>query len=97
MNGEVVETLYLLSRHVDHIVSSAAEKNQKVTLWHHRLGHLSENDMKILQSYDTLTIMKACSFDFCENCVFGKQKRVSNMKDDKEKKSKKLDLVYINI
>ena len=32
--------------------------------------------------------------DFYENCVYGKQERVSFVKSGKEKKSEKLDLVH---
>lgn len=72
MKDERVGMLYLLFTHVDHVVSLVAEKNEKTTLWHKRFGHLSENGMRILQSKDVLIAMKDASFDFCENCVFGK-------------------------
>ena len=35
--------------------------------------------------------------DFCESCVYGKQKRVSFVKIGKEKKNEKLELVHIDV
>lgn len=81
MKGERVGTPYLLFTHVDHVISLAAEKNKKATLQHHRLDHLSERGKGILQCKDVLTGMKDVSYDFYENCVFGKQKMVSFNKD----------------
>lgn len=47
MKGKRVGTLYLLSTQVDHVVSLAAERNEKTTLWHHMLRHLSVSGMRI--------------------------------------------------
>ncbi|KAK3010015.1 hypothetical protein RJ639_011018 [Escallonia herrerae] len=41
-----------------------------------RLGHLSESGMKILHSKNALPWMKYIQLDFCEGCVYGKQKRM---------------------
>lgn len=97
MKGERVSTLYLLSTHVDYVVSLAVEKNKNPTLCHHKFGHLSENNMRILQSKEVLIGMKDASFDYCENYVFDKQKRVRFMKDGKEQKSERLELVYTDV
>ena len=35
--------------------------------------------------------------DFCESCVYIKQKRVSFVKNGKEKKNEKLELVHIDV
>ena len=40
------------------------------------LGHMSEKKMTILVSRGLLKGLKSCKLSFCENCVFGKQKRV---------------------
>lgn len=34
---------------------------------------------------------------FCEDCVYGKQKRVNFLKVAKDKKSQKLELVHTNV
>ncbi|KAK2976016.1 hypothetical protein RJ640_015693, partial [Escallonia rubra] len=42
--GERVGTLYTLSGTHNHSISLAFTENQRTTLWHHRLGHLSESE-----------------------------------------------------
>ena len=41
--------------------------------------------------------MKHPSLEFCENYVYGKQKRVRFLKVRKQKKSEKLDLFHIDV
>ena len=41
--------------------------------------------------------MKQISLEFCENCVYGKQKRVRFLRAGKQKKSEKLDLVHTDV
>ncbi|KAK2977457.1 hypothetical protein RJ640_031016 [Escallonia rubra] len=53
---------------------SGLNQNQKTTLWHHRLGHLSERIIRILHSKNALPGMKNIQLDFSEGCVYGKQK-----------------------
>ncbi|KAK3038368.1 hypothetical protein RJ639_030268 [Escallonia herrerae] len=95
--GERVGTLYTLSGTYNHSISLAFIENQRTTLWHHRLGHLSESGMKILHSKNALLGMKNIQLDFCEGCVYGKQKRVSFQRDGKEKKIKRLELVHTDV
>ncbi|KAK3021867.1 LOW QUALITY PROTEIN: hypothetical protein RJ639_047789 [Escallonia herrerae] len=95
--GERVGTLYTLSGTHNHSISLAFTENQRTTLWHHRLGHLSESDMKILHSKNALPGMKNIQLDFCEGCVYGKQKQVSFRRDGKEKKIERLELVHTDV
>ncbi|KAK3037909.1 hypothetical protein RJ639_031800 [Escallonia herrerae] len=95
--GERVGTLYTLSGIHNHFISLAFTENQITTLWHHRLGHLSESGMKILHSKNALPGMKNIQLDFCESCVYGKQKRVSFWRDGKEKKIERLELVHMDV
>ena len=46
--GEKVGTLYLCTRNTDSSISLASTRVD-TTLWHHRLGHMSEKGMQILQ------------------------------------------------
>ena len=39
------------------------------TLWHHRLGHMSEKGMQILHKRNLLPYIKQIDLDFCEHCV----------------------------
>lgn len=52
---------------------------EKTMLWHQRLGHIREKDLRILHGKGMVEGMSNSSldFDFCENCVYGKQNRVS--------------------
>ncbi|KAK3039795.1 hypothetical protein RJ639_027108 [Escallonia herrerae] len=45
----------------------------------------------------TLSGMKNIQLDFCEGCVYGKQKRVSFRKDGKKKKIERLELVHTDV
>ena len=45
--GEKVGTLYLCNG-ISNSVNALTSKGADATLWHHRLGHMSEKGMKIL-------------------------------------------------
>jgi hypothetical protein len=62
------------------------------TLWNNRLGHMSEKGIQILHKINLFPYFKQIDLDFCEYCVYGKQKRVR-----KEKKSEKLELVHTDV
>ena len=53
--------------------------------------------MKVLHSKKVLPGLKCVNMDFCERCVYEKQKRVSFVKTRKQKKSEKLELVHTNV
>ena len=44
-------------------------------LWHQRLRHIGEKRFQLLHGKGMVEGMSNCSldFDFCENCVYGKQ------------------------
>lgn len=42
-----------------------------------QLGHISETRMAILSKHGLLCGDHMLSLDFCEHCVFGKQRRIS--------------------
>ena len=71
--------------------------DSNTTLWHNRLGHMSEKGMKVLQLKKVLLGLKCVNMDFCESCVYGKQKRVSFVKIGKENKKEKLELVHTDV
>ena len=55
---------------------------------------MSEKGMKILHSRNLLLCLKNVDLDLCENCIYGKSKRVRFLRVGKEKKSEKLELVH---
>nr|GEU67069.1 retrotransposon protein, putative, Ty1-copia subclass [Tanacetum cinerariifolium] len=44
-------------------------------LWHYRLGYMGKKGMKNLAKKGLIKV--SCNLEFCEHCMFGKQKRVS--------------------
>ena len=58
---------------------------------------MSEKGMQILHSRKLFPDLKQVSLEFCENCVYGKQKRVRFLRVGKQKKSEKLELVHTDV
>ena len=73
--GEKVGTLYLCKGNIDSSISLAST-GIYTTLWHHRLGNMSQKWMQILQFRKLLLVLKHIDLEFCKHCVYGKQKRV---------------------
>ena len=84
--GEKVGTLYLCNG-ISNSVNALTSKGADATLWHHRLGHMSEKGMQILHSRNLFPGLKHVGLKLCENCVYGKQKRVRFLRVGKRKKS----------
>jgi hypothetical protein len=72
---EKVGTLYLCTTNTDFFISLDSTRVD-TTLWHHRLGHMSDKGMQILHKRNLLLDLKQIDLDFCEHCVYGKHKRV---------------------
>ena len=85
-------TLYMTSSPRDKI--AVAKISTDTSLWHLRLGHMSEKGMKMLLSKGKLPKLKSIDFDMRESCILGKQKRVSFLKTGKTLKAEKLELVH---
>ena len=66
---------------------SIASTEIGAVVWHHILGHMSEKGMHILHSRKLPLDLKQVSLEFCENCVYGKNKRVRFLRVGKKKKS----------
>ena len=93
--GKKTGTLYVTSSRRD--IIRVADASTNTSLWHHRLGHMSEKGMEMLLSKRKLPELKSIDFDMCESCILGKQKNVSFLKTSKTPKAEKLELVYINL
>ena len=83
--GEKVGTLYLCTSTIDFSISLAST-GLDTTLWNHRIGHMSEKGMQILHKRILFPDLKQIDLDFCEHCVY-----------EKQKKSERLDLVHIDV
>ena len=90
-----IGTLYMTSSPRDTI--AVAEASADTSLWHRRLGHISEKGMKMLLSKGKLAELKSVDFDICESCILGKQKNVSFLKTGRTSKAKKLELVHTDL
>ena len=94
--GEKIGTLYLCTNKVNPSMCVASTRVY-VSLWHQRLGHMSEKGMQILHSKNLLLGLKKIDLEFCEGCVYGKPKRVRFLKVGKERKKEKLELIHSDV
>ncbi|GKA58056.1 putative RNA-directed DNA polymerase [Tanacetum coccineum] len=78
-------------------VNAAIDGRGNATLWHQRLGHMSEKGMKILASKGRIPDLQKAVVGFCEPCVFGKQKKVSFVKSGNTRKLQRLELVHTDV
>ncbi|KAE8728454.1 FACT complex subunit SPT16-like [Hibiscus syriacus] len=85
--GKKTGTLYVTSN-LENIIA-VADADGKSNLWHQRLGHMSEKGMKILLSKGKLPDLKNVDVGLCEDCIFGKQKKVSFTKIGKTPKAER--------
>ena len=74
-----------------------ADTSTNTSLWHRKLGHMSEKEMKMLLSKGKLPELKPIDFDMCESCILGKQKNVSFLKTGRTPKAEKLELVHTDL
>ncbi|KAG8481085.1 hypothetical protein CXB51_025838 [Gossypium anomalum] len=58
------------------VASSSLSDDDITKLWHMHLGDMSENGMVELNKIGLLDGQGICKLNFCEHCVFRKQKRV---------------------
>ena len=68
--GKKTDTLYMTSSPKDTI--TVVDASTDTSLWHYKLGHMSEKGMEILLSKEKLPELKSIDFDMCECCIFGK-------------------------
>jgi hypothetical protein len=93
--GEKTGTLYMTTDMRDTI--AIADASAEADLWHQRLGHMSEKGLKVMHSLGKLPKLKSVNIDFCENCIFGKQKRVSFKTGGRTLRNEKLELVHTDV
>ena len=76
---KVVANLYLVKGEtlVDREASVASSNNEKSSMiWHRKLGHMSEQGMKILMDRKLLPGLTKVSLPFCEQYVISNQHRI---------------------
>jgi len=69
----------------------------KASLWHWRLGHISEKGLNYLAKKDVLIGLRNAELEKCSHCMAGKQTRVSFKKHPPLRKSELLELVHSDV
>uniref|UniRef100_A0A2P2NYU7 Retrovirus-related Pol polyprotein from transposon TNT 1-94 n=1 Tax=Rhizophora mucronata TaxID=61149 RepID=A0A2P2NYU7_RHIMU len=80
MKAARIGTLYFLHGSIvtdSTAVSTSVSDSDVTKLWHIRLGHMSDRGMAALSKKGLLCGQNIGKMEFCEHCVFGKQKRLS--------------------
>ena len=85
--------MYLCTGNI-HYSILLASKGVNTTCWNHRLQHMSEKGMQILQKRNFLLAIKQIDLDLYENCVYGNHGSIIFLRVKKETKSERLDLVH---
>lgn len=67
------------------------------SVWHKRLGDMSEKGMQILARKELVPEVKGTLLKTCVHCLAGKQHRVSFKRTPAYRKSNVLDLVHSNV
>ena len=93
--GKKTGTLYMTSSPRD--IIAVTEASIGTSLWHRKLGHMSEKGMKMLLSKGKLPELKFVDFDICESCILGKQKNVRFLKTGRTSKAEKLEFVHTDL
>ena len=65
--GKKTGILYITSSPRD--IIAVADASTDTSLWHRRLGHMSEKGIKMLLSKGKLAKLKSINFDMCESCI----------------------------
>ena len=76
---------------------AVVEASTDISLYHRRLGHMSEKGMKMLLLKGKLSELKSIDFDTCESYILGKLKNVSFLKTSRTPKVEKLELIHTDL
>jgi len=76
---KIAANLYMLVgdtlQEAEALVASASQEEMTMT-WHCKLGHMSEQGLKILVECNLIPGLKSVNLQFCEHCVTSKQHRL---------------------
>ena len=59
---------------IGHVAVASSKEQDILKLWHMRLGHAGEKALQTLVNRGVLKDATPGKIDFCEHCIFGKQK-----------------------
>lgn len=94
-HGKKSGTLYMTASACCSI--AVAIGNENSNMWHQRLGHMSEKGMQLMHSKGKLPGLQSIDLDMCEDCILGKQKRVSFQTSGRTPKKERLELVHSDV
>ena len=77
-------------------VGSSNNELDKLSLWHHRLGHINKQRIAKLQSQGILESFDLTSSDVCEPCIMGKMKRAP-FNGEMERGKDLLELIHTDV
>jgi hypothetical protein len=74
MKAKKVGNLFMLEGRTesDHATMVSKDDNDSVRLWNQRLGHMSEQGLKVLTDSKLLPSLKSLKLDFGKQCIYGK-------------------------
>ena len=58
---------------------------------------MSKKALDVILKREQLPGLKSINLEFCDHCLYGKQKRVSFLKTGNEKKGTPLELVHLDV
>ncbi|KAK2456997.1 putative mitochondrial protein [Trifolium repens] len=94
--GKKEGSLYIMQGKINTRETNVSQDTSK-ELWHRRLGHMSEKSLEILAK-DHLPNIKGQALESCEDCLAGRQHRVSFQRSDDARRRKHiLDLVHSDV
>ncbi|KAK8931081.1 hypothetical protein KSP39_PZI016518 [Platanthera zijinensis] len=87
---------YMEGRPEDPHANSVRDEGS-ISLWHRRLAHISQKGLNCLQKKKLLSDLSADHMERCEQCMAGKQNRVSFRHHQSTRRSEPLELVHTDI
>jgi len=98
-HGKREGSLYIANGKIDHLLAAGQQTSSTADCktWHRRLGHMSEKGMQVMAAGGRLPGLSKVDLTFCEDCILGKQKKVSFSKTGPAPKLQKLELVHTDV
>lgn len=97
---KIAANLYLLKGETlqegEASVATTSSSEKSSMIWHKKLGHMSEQGMKILAEKNLLPGLTKVSLPFCEHCIVSKQHRLK-FKTSNSRSKAILELVHSDV
>ena len=93
--GSKMGTLYMTANDKDIMAVENSVEDSKI--WHCKLRDMSEKGMKIMTAKGKLGDLKSIDIGLCEDCILGKQKKVTFSKAGRSSKPRKLELIHTDV